>query len=70
MSDRDGDVDLVFHFRVRDTGLDCRRRDCDPRELPFNGFTYDGQPITAAAGRTPASGATSRWGATGASPAG
>jgi len=41
-ADRDGDVDLVFHFRFDETGLDC-----DPEVVPFAGETYDGQPITA-----------------------
>jgi beta-glucanase (GH16 family) len=40
--DRDGDLDLVFHFRFRDTGLPC-----DPEVVPFSGTTFDGQPITA-----------------------
>jgi beta-glucanase (GH16 family) len=38
----DGLDDLVFHFRFADTGLLC-----DPDVVPFNGFTFDGQPITA-----------------------
>jgi beta-glucanase (GH16 family) len=38
----DGLDDLVFHFRFADTGLAC-----DPNVIPFNGTTYDGQPITA-----------------------
>ena len=38
----DGLDDLVFHFRFADTGLPC-----DPAEVPFNGTTFDGQPITA-----------------------
>jgi beta-glucanase (GH16 family) len=39
--DGDGDVDLVFHFRFTETGLPC-----DPAVVPFNGATFDGQPIT------------------------
>jgi beta-glucanase (GH16 family) len=40
--DGDGDIDLVFHFRFNETGLTC-----DSDSLPFNGHTFDGQPITA-----------------------
>jgi beta-glucanase (GH16 family) len=39
---RDGLTDLVFHFRFDESGLPC-----DPDVVPFNGFTFDGQPITA-----------------------
>ena len=39
---RDGLDDLVFHFRFRATGLECY-----PDIVPFNGSTFDGQPITA-----------------------
>ena len=38
--DRDGDLDLVFHFRARETGLDCKSD-----EFQIAGQTYDGQPI-------------------------
>ncbi len=38
---RDGLDDLVFHFRFRATGLECY-----PETVPFNGSTFDGQPIT------------------------
>jgi beta-glucanase (GH16 family) len=38
----DGLTDLVFHFRFNESGLPC-----DPDVVPFNGFTFDGQPITA-----------------------
>ena len=38
----DGRLDLLFHFRYADTGLPCY-----PEVVPFNGFTYAGQPITA-----------------------
>jgi hypothetical protein len=38
----DGKLDLLFHFRYADTGLPCY-----PDVVPFNGFTYAGQPITA-----------------------
>ena len=38
----DGLTDLVFHFRFKDSGLPC-----DPDVVPFNGYTLDGQPITA-----------------------
>ncbi|MDH3306467.1 MAG: family 16 glycosylhydrolase [Acidimicrobiia bacterium] len=41
-ADKDGDLDLVFHFRFDQTGLSC-----DPGVVPFNGYTFDGQPITA-----------------------
>jgi beta-glucanase (GH16 family) len=41
-ADGDGDLDLVFHFRFNETGLPC-----DPDVVPFNGWTFDGQPITA-----------------------
>ena len=40
--DGDGDTDLVFHFRFEETGLPC-----DPDNIPFNGLTFGGQPITA-----------------------
>ena len=40
-ADGDGDIDLVFHFRFEETGLSC-----DPAVVPFNGWTYAGQPIT------------------------
>lgn len=40
--DKDGDTDLVFHFRANETGIDC-----DATVIPFNGQTFDGQPITA-----------------------
>lgn len=38
--DGDGDVDLVFHFRLGDTDLAC-----DSAEGTLTGETYDGQPI-------------------------
>jgi beta-glucanase (GH16 family) len=38
--DNDGDLDLVFHFRARETGLDCRSD-----EFQIAGQTFDGQPI-------------------------
>jgi beta-glucanase (GH16 family) len=41
-ADGDGDIDLVFHFRYDETGLPC-----DSEMVPFNGWTFDGQPITA-----------------------
>jgi beta-glucanase (GH16 family) len=41
-ADGDGDLDLVFHFRFRETGLAC-----DPAAVSFNGWTFDGRPITA-----------------------
>jgi beta-glucanase (GH16 family) len=44
--DRDGDMDVVFHFRYQETGLPC-----DPDRIPFNGWTFDGQPISAAPAR-------------------
>ena len=40
--DKDGDLDLVFHFRGGQTGLPC-----DTAEWPLSGLTYDGTPITA-----------------------
>ena len=38
----DGLDDLVFHFLFKDTGFAC-----NPTEMPFNGTTLDGEPITA-----------------------
>ncbi|MGD8472794.1 MAG: family 16 glycosylhydrolase [Anaerolineae bacterium] len=38
--DGDGDVDLIFHFRVNETGYDC-----DSTEFTLTGETFDGQPI-------------------------
>jgi len=38
--DGDGDTDLVFHFRVGDTGLTC-----DSTEGTLSGETFDGQAI-------------------------
>ncbi len=40
--DGDGDVDLVFHFRVNETGYNC-----DTTETVLSGATYAGQPIVA-----------------------
>ena len=40
--DKDGDLDLVFHFRGDQTGLPC-----DTTEWPLAGTTYDGTPITS-----------------------
>jgi hypothetical protein len=39
--DKDGDLDLIFHFRLGDTGLTC-----DSTEGELIGETYDGLPIT------------------------
>ena len=39
--DNDGDIDLVFHFRANEAGV------CGATVIPFNGRTFDGQPITA-----------------------
>lgn len=39
--DLDGDIDLVFHFRLGDTDLDC-----DSVEGSLTGETYDGIPVT------------------------
>ncbi len=39
--DSDGDTDLVFHFRAKQAGV------CGAAVIPFNGQTFDGQPITA-----------------------
>jgi hypothetical protein len=38
--DGDGDIDLVFHFRLGDTDLTC-----DSTEGTLTGFTFDGEPI-------------------------
>jgi beta-glucanase (GH16 family) len=40
--DGDGDIDLVFHFRARETGYDC-----DTAETVLTGSTFGGQPIGA-----------------------
>lgn len=40
--DGDGDIDLVFHFRVDETGYDC-----NTAETALTGTTFDGQPIGA-----------------------
>jgi beta-glucanase (GH16 family) len=40
--DGDGDMDLIFHFRVNETGYDC-----DSTQLTLTGETFDGQPIIA-----------------------
>lgn len=40
--DGDGDLDLVFHFRAKDTGYDCNTTD-----TVLTGETYGGQPIGA-----------------------
>jgi beta-glucanase (GH16 family) len=40
-ANKDGLIDLVFHFRVKDIAVDCG----DP--VPFNGRTFAGDPITA-----------------------
>ena len=40
--DHDGDLDLVFHFRVKETGYDC-----DSTQLTLTGETFDGQSIIA-----------------------
>jgi beta-glucanase (GH16 family) len=39
--DRDGDMDLVLHFRYEETALPC-----NPGRAPFSGRTYDGKPVT------------------------
>lgn len=38
--DRDGDKDLVFHFRAKETGYDCSTTD-----FLLTGETFDGRPI-------------------------
>lgn len=38
--DVDGDLDLVFHFRLNETGLQC-----GDTEATLTGETFDGQPI-------------------------
>jgi beta-glucanase (GH16 family) len=40
--DGDGDIDLIFHFRVSETGYDC-----DSIQLTLTGETFDGRPIIA-----------------------
>ena len=42
--DRDGDRDLVFHFRAGRTGYEC-----DTTDFTLTGETFDGQSINAAA---------------------
>ena len=39
--DGDGDIDLVFHFKLGDTDLDC-----SSIEGTLTGETYDGIPIS------------------------
>jgi len=41
--DGDGDLDLVFHFRLADTGIQC-----GDTEATLVGWTYDGREITGA----------------------
>ena len=41
--DRDGDLDLVFHFRLADTGIQC-----GDTKVTLTGETFDGQPIIGA----------------------
>jgi hypothetical protein len=41
--DRDGDLDLVLHFRTQETGIRCR-----DTSAPLTGQTFDGQVITGA----------------------
>ncbi|RMG96318.1 MAG: glycosyl hydrolase family protein [Chloroflexi bacterium] len=38
----DGDTDLIFHFRVKDTGYDC-----DSTSLTLTGTTFAGEPVIA-----------------------
>ena len=38
--DRDGDADLVLHFRTRDTGVVC-----GTTSIVLSGRTYSGEPI-------------------------
>jgi beta-glucanase (GH16 family) len=40
--DGDGDIDLVFHFRAAETGLDCLGDN-----YAIEGETFDGQPISS-----------------------
>ncbi|MGD8855907.1 MAG: family 16 glycosylhydrolase, partial [Chloroflexota bacterium] len=40
--DRDGDIDLVFHFRFAETGFGC-----DASDAYLTGSTFDGQAISA-----------------------
>jgi beta-glucanase (GH16 family) len=42
----DGRKDLIFHFRAAEIGVPCGE------VLPFNGLTFDGQPITNVAEET------------------
>ncbi|MEN8005732.1 MAG: LamG-like jellyroll fold domain-containing protein [Candidatus Krumholzibacteriota bacterium] len=41
--DGDGDLDLLFHFRVPDSGIQC-----GDTKVSLTGETYDGQPISGA----------------------
>jgi beta-glucanase (GH16 family) len=38
----DGDIDLIFHFRAKETGYDC-----DSTQFTLTGETFSGQPIVA-----------------------
>jgi beta-glucanase (GH16 family) len=38
----DGDIDLIFHFRAKETGYDC-----DTTQFTLTGETFDGRPIIA-----------------------
>ncbi len=38
----DGDLDLIFHFRAKETGYDC-----DSPQLTLTGETFSGKPIVA-----------------------
>jgi hypothetical protein len=41
--DGDGDLDLVLHFPMRDTGIAC-----GDTEVALTGVTHDGEPIVVA----------------------
>jgi len=47
--DHDGQVDLLFHFRIREADLDCTAE-----EVELRGQTFDGQQIRGAAPFRPA----------------
>ena len=38
----DGDLDLIFHFRAKETGYDC-----ESTQLTLTGATFSGKPIVA-----------------------
>ena len=46
--DWDGDIDLVLHFAIQDTGLSC-----DSSQATLQGKTFDGQPVSGSDAVTP-----------------